>query len=313
MEEELNTSSFPEKEIVQDADVSSVEESALLSLPLGNELTCQETYSISATELTSFVVFVGATGCGKTTLVTSIYQQFLQEDFSEKYLFSGSRTLQSFEQRAYYTRSISEQVYAGMQRTPRGSLDSILHLRIWDEQNCVHRNLLLTDFSGEDYESVSGNILAAKEDFNVICAAKFIITILDGEKIAADKYKQAEVQKAIHILHTFNDAGLLHPNAEIIIAISKYDLVFNKHDDALNSFILKIPQKICNQIPALKSRLVLKYIAAMPDDASEIDTGYGINELFGFLMTSHQQKPNAQISTSLITSEFNLFGERALV
>jgi len=317
MSEELQTPNLDLIETpVEIQEVSPEDVDApVVTLPLGKELTSQETYSISAREPSIFVVLAGITGCGKTTLVTSLYQEFFQK-IPQCYYFAGSQTLKAFEQRAYLTRISSKQKDPQMQRTASGSLDSILHLRVWDSSINVHKNLLLTDFSGEDYDNVCADIISAKEDFNMVSKAKYIIMLLDGGNIANNKLKHKEIQKAVHILRTFSDANLLYPKICIIVAISKYDLVYEQYEKnpELKQFVEDIPEKIGRQIPKIMSRIIFTKIAAMPDNPKDIDIGFGIADLMHLLLTPYENKNDAivQFSTSDSISEFNLFQERVL-
>lgn len=50
-----------------------VSNESTIALPIGTELSGQDIYQIAASEKTQMFVIIGATGSGKTTLVTSIY------------------------------------------------------------------------------------------------------------------------------------------------------------------------------------------------------------------------------------------------
>lgn len=306
--------SFPEEDVDLEEGKEEILEPSTLSLPLGIELTLKETYSISAAESSIFVVLAGSTGCGKTTLVTSIYQQFLK-DIPERYYFAGSHTLQAFESRSHFLRIDSNQKDPEMLRTQRGSLDSFLHIRIWDYKVKQYTNLLLSDFSGEDYDNVSANIILAREDFNMVNIAKFLVILLDGENIANKKFRHKEIQKAVHILHTFHDANLLHSKIQIIIAISKYDLVhkqFTKNSD-MKKFVETIPKRMREKIPTTLPSMKFLHIAAMPENKEDIAIGYGIEDLLNELLITSKYKNMAfPIVKHKSISEFNLFQERVL-
>lgn len=281
-----------------------------IPLPIGRELSADATYPLSAAEKSRFFVIVGATGSGKTTLVTSIYHEFLFGHHKNKYLFAGSKTLAAFEERSYYVRTTSMHSNVEMRRTPRGSIDSILHLRIKRCETGRIENLLLSDFSGEDYSAISANVTAAKEDFQILKSAKHIVVLLDGEKIAVSKFRLAELQRAIHILRTFYDANLIKSGAQIIIAISKYDLVFAANNDALSRFIDNIIRRVIEQIPELEGRCTLHSIASMPNDTSQFEVGYGIDELLDMLLFDSQPCNSNKNDTLSLSSQFNLWKRR---
>lgn len=330
MSDELNTTdlivektkeeaqdSLPEaepKEEEEEIKQKVMVEPLTLSLPTGNKLTLGEIYPVSALEPSIFVVLAGGSECGKTTLITSVYQQFLK-NIPQRYYFAGSQTIQAFEKRAFLSRTCSNRTNPEMQRTQRGSLDSFLHIRIWDSLLKPYTNLLLADFSGEDYNNVSANTKLAEEDFNMVNIADFLIILLDGKNIA-NNLKHKEVQKAAHILRTFYDANLLHSKIRIIIAISKYDLVYKQYkiNPDKKDFEEKILKKISTQVPAISSRIKFMRIAAMPDDINDIQIGYGLTELLNELLKMHESKNNVSlpILKHKSISEFNLFQERVL-
>jgi ABC-type cobalamin/Fe3+-siderophores transport systems, ATPase components len=300
--------------VVEEAqDSPPLEEDRLVSLPLGDSLTSEETYNISSVEPSIFIVLAGPIGCGKTTLITSLYQMFLQKPI-ESYYFAGSQTLQAFEQRAYLSRVASGQIIPQTKRTPRGALNSFLHIRIWDSFQDKFENLLLTDFSGEDYSIVSANITLAKEEFAIVKAAQVIVMLIDGARISDNKYKHVEIQKAIHIIRTFYDAELINSKTRIFAAVSKYDIVHKKckNDPELQDFIAGIPQKICKQVPGIESRMYFCYLAAMPNELGDISVGHGLKELLlDILISSDENYVGTSQPTVSPTTEFNLFNERA--
>ena len=129
-----------------------------IALPIGTELSGQDIYQIAASEKTQMFVIIGATGSGKTTLVTSIYHLLLSGSNITDFLFAGSNTLAAFEKRAFSLRTSSMQSHGEMMRTQRGSVDSFLHLRLKLTHTDEIRNLLFSDFSGEDFESVAKEV-----------------------------------------------------------------------------------------------------------------------------------------------------------
>ncbi len=91
-------------------------------LPAGSALAMEDTYSITSSEESKFIVLVGPSACGKTTLVTSLYQLFQKEPLGGFY-FAGSQTLQGFEQRAFFTRTSSKLSNPQTLKTRRGISD----------------------------------------------------------------------------------------------------------------------------------------------------------------------------------------------
>lgn len=301
-----------EKNIERDSE--SIEEneestSTVVQLPLGVELSAEETYEISASEKTHFFVIIGSTGSGKTTLVTSIYHLFLSGKYKTKYLFAGSKTLAAFEKRAFYLRTTSQNNQVLMRRTPVGTAD-ILHIRIKVNETDQFTNLLFSDFSGEDFGNISGNVDAAKEDFGIINSANHLIILLDGEKIASKKQRLAEVQQMIQVLRTFWDGNLIRESSNIIIAVSKYDLLIDMTGSLKDSFPETIMRRIVEQLPELEDRLVFQFVASMPTDTKILNAGYGTSELLDILLNPPKHQIIASQVTHSFESQFNLWKGR---
>jgi len=280
-----------------------------IELPHGNALTLEETYRITSAYQTNFIVLAGPSGCGKTTLVTTVYQMFQKEPM-EKYHFAGSETLLGFEQRAFLTRTTSGNASSQTPKTRRGILDSILHLKLWCLKNKVFQNLLITDFSGEDYKSVIANVDLAKEEFGVIKRADHIVILIDGALISQKKYRNGVEQESLQLLKTFIDAGLLNKNVCLDILISKYDIVIerSREDPSIHCFIKNIYEKFCNKFHDQVKDLNIYNVAAMPEDKSEIQIGYGLSALIqSWVEGKDKSSIKADILQHDMSSEFNLF------
>lgn len=278
-------------------------------LPSGSVLDPLDTYSITAAEKSCFVVIMGATGSGKTTLVTSIYQQFLCGGFLDNYYFAGSKTLMAFEERAHYTRTVSNGLEPQTLRTPRGSINDILHLRIKDNQKNRNINLLLSDFSGEDFENAVANIEVARQDFNLVKSAKKIVVIVDGANIVTPRKRASEIQRAINILKTFFDGELTHNNVDVLIVLSKYDLTKDKVEE---EYLESISESFVKQIPELKNRVGFLRVAAMPTNTDEVALGFGLNDLLDELLKDQIKKFEEENMPNLL-SQFDLWGVNLVV
>lgn len=299
----------PAMDIEKDPPEETTDEETV-ALPSGNPLTLEEANEILAHEPSRFVVIMGATGSGKTTLIASLYQMFLTLR-DERFLFAGSKTLVAFEKRAFYTRTISHGTHPATMRTPRGAVD-ILHFRLYEKDRRRRLNLLLSDFSGEDYEQARANPVAAQEDFPQIRTAKAVIVLADGENLASTRKRQKEIQKCIHLLKTFCDGDLIAEGAVIVLAVSKYDLISPLEADARSHIDKMVKQSFQEQLPELVHRIQFLNTAAMPMDKKMLSPYYGLGELLSLLFTERQaqEKKHTKIQT---TSQFDLWGERAEV
>lgn len=191
----------------EDTDDNVGEQEIIFELPLGDAMTIEETYKITAAFQTKFIVLVGPQESGKTTLVTTIYQLF-QTGPIDKYFFAGSKSLKGFESRAFNTRVTSGNSHSQTPKTRRGISDSILHLKLWNSIENSSQDLLISDFSGEDYNSAIANIDLMKSDFSPIKRADRIVVLLDGELISKKTKRNSTQDRAIELIQTIYDAGL---------------------------------------------------------------------------------------------------------
>jgi len=234
-------------------------------LDLGRALTLDNLYPITAQEFSRFFAIIGDTGSGKTTLITSIYHLFLDGKAPAPFLFAGSKTLWALEERAFYLRAASYRSDASMERTQRGVEESILHLRLKNQDTKRMLNLLFSDLQGEDFDDVTADVNAAKETFSpLFAAAQHIVVLLDGEKLLSSSSRSSATQRIAHLLHTLRDAELLGERSRVLLTISKYDLISARNDPRLIERIDRIPSIIISQLPDLKDRLEFFHLAAMP-------------------------------------------------
>lgn len=287
----------------------------ILELPHGEALTIGETYKITSSRKVKFIVLAGPSDSGKTTLVTTIYHMF-QKGPLAGYWFAGSETLWGFEQRAYPTRIRSDNASPQIPKTRRGISDAILHLRLSGCQSNVFQDLLITDFSGEDYKSIIGNVDSARSEFGVIKRADHIVLLIDGDLISQKRYRNGAELESLQLLKTISDAGLISNNACVNILISKYDLVLQRgiDDSSINDFIRSLNVKFKEKFSGQLKELRFSNIAAMPHDKEDLEIGYGLKLLIQNWVKCDDKSDNLvqdDIRHDSI-SEFNLFAYRAI-
>src|ERR1044072_7601167 len=89
-----------------------------VDLPDGLEFDLVTGSLVTRAHLTRVIVVAGDKDCGKTTLVTSIYELFQLAPVAG-YLFGGCRTFTGLERRCFFSRLASEQSHADTIRTSR--------------------------------------------------------------------------------------------------------------------------------------------------------------------------------------------------
>lgn len=276
--------------IPEESSEDTVGAEAAFPLALGRALTLHDLYPITAQEFSRFFAIIGDTGSGKTTLITSIYHLFLDGKAPVPFLFAGSETLRALEERAFYLRAASYRSDASMERTQRGVEESILHLRLRNQDTKQMLNLLFSDLQGEDFDDVTADVDAARETFSpLFTAARHIVVLLDGAKLLSSTSRSSATQKAVHLLRTMRDAGLLGVQSRVLLAISKYDLILARNDSGLVEKIDRIPSTIVSHLPVLEERLRFFHLAAMPTVATEeVPVGYNVPELLSALLETSQ-------------------------
>lgn len=249
-------------------------------LPSGNALLPSEVYPITAAEKSKFVILLGAVGSGKTAICTSIYSCFLDGKFEVEYCFAGSKTLATFEEYSYLTRTTSEEPQPTHERTVKGT-QNVLHIRTYIPLEERYMNFLIADFSGEDYENVIGNVDYAKDEFQILRAASVVALVLDGEKMCKATTRVAEIQQSITLLRTFYDANLISNNKSIIILVSKFDLVQKAGVANWHELIM---DKFKQQLPNLESNFIIKEVAPLSEHNDVVSVGHGIKDFFKEIM-----------------------------
>ena len=232
--EEADNSENNNKQLLKSGENISEPDASLdgiLELPQGKALEIDKTYEITAAKMTKLIILAGSAESGKTTLITSVYHLFQRGVFAG-YMFAGSKTLIGFEQRCHSARISSYNPKPQTKRTKRGISDSILHLSLRDN-HCQgeKRDLLIADFSGEEYEDVIANVESAKSEYNIIKRADNFVLLIDGDNISQKHNRQSAKQQSILILRTFIDGGLLGSDSIVDVLISKYDIVKPRCDD----------------------------------------------------------------------------------
>ena len=284
----------------------------VVQLPAGQPLHAEELNPIFAAEKSRLCILAGDVGSGKTGLLTYIYHAVLTGKYQEKYLFAGSQTLLAFEERAYPTRVDSMRAQPDVGRTSKGSIDKFLHLRFQRRDSGEIIDILTTDFSGEDYEEIHADVNAAQDRVPIARAASHFLYMLNGEQLKRKRERDGKLLRMEHLLRTFSDGGLLKRNSQILIVISKYDLIKEAKDSSVPDFANGIITRVDKKIPALEGRCKLYQIAAMPNDAAICPVGYGVDQLLDdILAESPARGEAAQQRFSELKSQFDLWGDLA--
>ncbi|NMM62214.1 hypothetical protein HBE96_05845 [Clostridium sp. P21] len=265
---------------ITDEELSNSEKKGIRRLPSGRALTLGETYEITASENTKIIILIGPSACGKTTIETTLYQMF-QNDVVGDYYFAGSKTLQGYEQRSYYTRTKSKQNISTTPRTSRGSQETFLHLKLWNCKTDKYINFLFADLSGEDFENHIASIESMKKDFNFIKSADYIIAVLDGKLLADKRRRNGAFEEMAQLLRTIFDAGLYTAHTNLQVVTSKYDIIKEilLKDPSVETFTTRVKVELEQRLKSYINEINFYNVAAMPNDNTIFEVGHGIKEL----------------------------------
>lgn len=248
-----------------------------LQLSSGRALSLHETYGILARENAVITVLIGPSACGKTTIETTLYQLF-QRDKVNGFLFAGSKTLQGYEERSFYTRINSREKIASTPRTIQKLQEVFLHLRLLDKRNNQKINYLLADLSGEEIQAYIADVNSLTQNMSFIRHTDNYTIVLDGERLADKLQRNGVIEEAASMIRTIFDAGLFSSLTKAQLVISKYDVIKTKDDSRTEQYLQKNIHELECLIFRYINNVTIHRVAAMPD-GGDLTVGFGLEEL----------------------------------
>ena len=276
-----------------------------LRLPSGRALSLKETYSVMASENTVLIFLIGPSECGKTTIETTLYQLFQRGKVSG-FLFAGSKTIQGYEERSFYTRVNSKQEVATTPHTSRGLQEIFLHLRLLGENKKQKINYLFADLSGEEIQAHLADVNSLTKNMPFIKRADSYTVILDGERLANKHKRNGVIEEASTMIRTILDAGLYSSSTKVQLVISKYDIIEARNDANTKQYIEKNLQELRLLISRYINNVSLHKVAAMPNEGS-LEVGFGLDSLLSSweYVPSYMQMDTTYGVNYSLKSEFN--------
>lgn len=257
-----------------------------IDLPSGKELNEALATKLAASRPVRLVVFAGEVSCGKTTLLTSLYELFQWRQVPE-YCFAGSCTLPAFEQRCYLGRMSSENAAPDTQRTLyRGPDPYYLHLKIAPASAPQKSfDFLFTDVSGEMFEHARNSIDECKELTFLRRATDFLL-LLDGEKCARTDERHAVVGKSKALLQSCLDSNMLSRDCVVNVVWTKFDYFdVARSNETHSEFRHEVERDFRASFESRVARLDFSKIAARPTNHPALGFGHGVPELLKGWMT----------------------------
>ena len=241
---------------------------AFVDLPSGEALDEIEAAQITRGGPTSVVLIAGPSGSGKTTILTCLFEAFLEAPFGN-FLFAGSRTLVGFERRCHDARITSGR---SMPHTPHTKVKDVvdfLHLQLarTSPNQFPRQNLLLSDVSGERFRALRDSSAAVGE-MKVLRRADHLCIVIDGERLSDPGQRQAARTDARMLLRSLIEADALSSTCRVEIVVSKWDLVLACSDlETVKSFVAETRTTLERQAEGLREVRYLE-IAARPENES---------------------------------------------
>lgn len=244
----------------------------------GREFDYTSALRITKSSLTRVVVLVGGAKSGKTTLLVSLYEWFLQKPLAG-YMFAGSDCLCAFDERCHLSRIESQREDEDTERTKSMSTETMLHLKVRDlHLERPSQDILLSDINGEIFDR-SLNSAADIEEVEILKRADHLALLIDGEKLAAIHSRNQAVMNADLMLRGIIEAKMAGINTYVQVVFTKDDLLTaSTAEDDTEEFIQFNEQEFNRKYKDAFGRLEFFRIAARPD--GETDTARGLSAIF---------------------------------
>ncbi len=282
----------------------------LIDLPSGKELDEASAAKLEVARPVRLVVVAGPVGCGKTTLLTSLYELFQWKAVSG-YAFAWSDTLPAFERRCYLSRIASERSMQDTERTPYGEV-RYLHLRVSGQDLALGElDLLFTDVSGESFERARDSTLECQR-LGFLSQAHHFLLLMDCEKLVRKEKRWEVAHDSMTLLRSCLDSGMLASNSLINVLWTKFDYFEAVKSPENAKFLVQLRGEIEKEFGARVGRLSFSEVAARPTQVATLKFGHGLTELLKYWLSSspHDRAMNLLPPTNLGSRESELFASR---
>jgi hypothetical protein len=261
----------------------------------GTELSLKDLSLITHRYACDLVIILGDLDSGKTTLLATIFDLF-QIGQLTMYSFAGSLTQKGFEIRSHKSRMSSGKTKSDTERTKTLEF-RILHIALKNNETSQLKHLLLSDISGETIKLSRSSASTMKEQLAIVKMADHIIYIIDGEKLAGPR-RTATILEAELFIRMAIDNGIFNENTILNVLVSKWDFLENLEKFDLDSTVVK---KISTKFSKSLREINFRKIASRPEEAVDMDLGYGVEELIEDFMQEQPFQKRTEVD-SLITS-----------
>ena len=252
----------------------------LLNLPSGTAMTISQGSEVSSAFETKVILLLGAVGSGKTTIINTIYEKFLEGTYAG-FQFSGSKTLIGFEQICHLSRIASMRKTPDTERTKRELDKILLHLCLRKEKSQENENhILISNISGElFYRGVKSN--SGLREIPLIIRADQLVLVFDGSRLLNTESRQTVKHQGLQVLRACVERGYLNHQKSIDVVFSKQDILKKSpNKNVAEEFQNKIKEEIENLYSKKIKKIGFFNVAALPIEGG-YEPGYGLDKLLG--------------------------------
>lgn len=236
----------------------------------GAALASTDAEVITRRSRTHLIVFAGAEGSGKTTVLASLYERLNQGAFAG-FKFAGSKSLLGFEEICHLNRLASGGTQPDTERTRLTNETKYYHLALRGaEHSDGRRDVLLSAMSGELFRMAKDSQEDA-ERLTFFRRADTIVVLVDGERLAMPAQRTSAQADAADILESLLDANMVSLNCRVEIVFSKLDRITAAGKTAME-FLAKTQEKLEGKFRARLTHLSYRQIAARPAPPSAAES-----------------------------------------
>jgi hypothetical protein len=298
-----------ERSETQGAPKTSPEPRRMVSLPGGAALDSEAASGVTCANISRIVVLVGEEDCGKTTLLTSLYECFQEGPFAG-FLFGGSETLVGFEERCHLARVVSGRSSPVTERTKQ---PSFLHFRVRRETlDLPCQDVLITDLPGEICRLVRDSSDDCRR-LAVLRRADHFVLLIDGAKLAARATRVEAYANAVALIRSCIDAEMLDTGCRVLVLLTKWDLIADAGRSDAQNYVGQIERRFLDEFGSRFAAMRIHRIAARPRAGSGLRFAYGLDAVFPLWVTERARRPVSIAGESIPTErEFDQYIGRRL-
>lgn len=254
----------------------------LINLPAGVELNEAQAQKMEAEKPVRLIVVAGAIDCGKTTLLSSIYEM-LQLGPIDKKQFAGCDTFPAFEKKCHLGRSDSgNKEEDTVRNTYEGPNPEYVHLKLQNGAKALgHIDFLFTDVSGEMFEHARNSTDECKK-LEFLRRASHILIFLDCDKLLQPTKRWGMIKDARSLIQSCLDSEMLSPDCFVTVVWAKVDMIEaakGKDKSTAKENMEHVKQEFNEAFGAHIKNFKFHRTAARPNFYPSLKFGHGVHEL----------------------------------